>query len=135
MWQDIVARRNPNRAALRSALARLFGVDEQAVMVVEDMLEVDESAKVVCHVLTTKGDFQVLLSIYNHVDMQPDLRQGASDIAAAIGCGCLADDGTDNPYTMLLVGEGATRRVSLDVEALDDESYVLSNEPAGGGPA
>jgi hypothetical protein len=129
MWQDVLLQRAVGDSELRSALAQAFSIPDGAVAVVHSIEEIPAGHPVIAEVRDAQGDFEMALSIYTSAGMESaNPVQVIQQLCAALRTTALISDDSLDPYTMLLLGEGAEiHRVELDTESLDRrEEYRLA---------
>jgi len=115
---------------VRSALCSLLSLPAGEVAVVEnyeDLAAHAPEAKVACLVSRLSGgDFPTLLSVFEGVTADMPRIATAARFCRLLRCRCLVDDGSNNPYTFLLVDPAERcRRVGVDVGRWDRDEYVI----------
>jgi hypothetical protein len=115
---------------VRSALCALLSLPAETVAVVEsyeDLAAHAPEATVACLVARLfKGDFPTLLSLFAEIKADIPRIVTAARLCRLLRCRCLVDDGSNNPYTFLLVdAAGSCRWVSVDVDRWDRHEYVI----------
>jgi hypothetical protein len=132
IWDQLHADGVLDRAKAAAAFAAAFGIEAKEVRAVGSAYEVNfaPGTKVVLEMLTMPGEFTNRISVHLHDRFQPKLdRDGlAATIAEKLRVRVLRDDGSPNPYTMVLFHPNQKKEpVSLDVKALDaNEALVLA---------
>jgi hypothetical protein len=127
---DVVAQRRPDDEHLRSALAVVFGIPEDRVLLIEDVSGYEKSAAadVVCLSSSVEGEFTCLLSIdIARCTLPYDTReQLLQRFCELLGTSFLVPDEDINPYVFWLYSAGAVSvKVGIDADALDRDRYLI----------
>jgi hypothetical protein len=126
MWpQDILINKLLTSEQIITTVGQLFSIAPADVMVVTDIFAAPGgNFKVLCEIWSARGDFVMGLSIYPHLQLQTMASQSwVQRFAEVLNVLCLISDGTDNPYTRLLIAKGlSARHVLLDAAQLDHSS-------------
>lgn len=148
IWQDILITRDVSEGDIAAALATVFGVDDNRILVVADLVTFDgivtDDIHIICERRHVAGDFVLQLSIYLRDDPLERFIE-LNDDGTLIGrlcqiwsCAALMSDDSVAPYSWLLVrSPGDIRPVQIDSGLLDDDdAWVLVSvpEPAGAHP-
>ena len=135
IWQDILLSRTAEDDRIAAALARVFGLSDQDVAIIDDITEAEDMGDpgLICERTPIEGDFVLQLTVMPQAAAAVDLAERSEDrdlvlaLGKALGADCLiANDETENPYAYSLIrtdGEGA--QVHLDPDKLDDGRYVV----------
>jgi hypothetical protein len=134
-WEDLLIDRELTAEEQAATLADLFGVGRADVLVFESGAtpEGASAARVLCERGAVGGDFPARLSVYVDDDVPKDAesRPLVEQFCRRLNCSCLISDDSPNPYSMLLVRpDGATQRVYLDTERLDEHDEYVIDRPA-----
>jgi hypothetical protein len=137
IWRDMLIDRRPSDSELLHALAHVFQISTDTVVLFGDYGELlapePAGTRLLCERLPIEGEFRMKLGIMPvHPDQEAFARiHDDIDLLSAL-CRTLAvrgliDDGSENPYAFLLIDStGAVSRTDLDAERLDnDQLYVL----------
>ncbi len=142
IWRDILIDRRPSDDELQHALARVFSISTDAIVLFGDYSELltpePPGTRLLCERLPVEGEFRMKLGIMPVHPDQESFAQGhddtdlLSDLCRTLSVRGLIDDGTDNPYAFLMIGaDGTIVRTDLDAERLDnDQQYVLTPQVA-----
>ena len=145
IWQDILITRDVLERDIATALATVFNVHQNRVLVVANMITYDgvvtNDIFIICERRRVTGDFVLQLSIYlrdeaigRFVESRDDgvLIGKLCDIWA---CAALMSDDSIDPYSWLLVrGPNDIQPVQIDSEILDDDdAWVLASVPEAAG--
>ena len=142
IWRDILIDRRPSDDELLHALARLFQISPDSIVVFGDYSELLKperpGTRLLCERLLVDGEFRMKLGIMPvHPDQESFVRNHddttlLSDLCRTLSVRGLIDDGSDNPYAFLLIDtDGTIARTGLDAERLDnDQQYVLMPQVA-----
>jgi hypothetical protein len=129
---DVLLDRGVGKDEVRSGLCSLFGLEARQVAVVEADDELTGQVTpdlVFCRIYRLGGDFPTLLSLSEGLSACLPRVATASRLCRLLGCCCLVDDGSVNPYTFLLVDEGGqARQVAVDVDRWDSNEYVIDRD-------
>lgn len=137
IWRDILIDRQPSDSELVHALAHLFQISTDEILLFGDysQLLLDEPAgtRLLCERLPVEGEFRMKLGIMPvHPDQEAFVRthddvELVTSLCRILAVRGLIDDGSDNPYAFLLIDPNrAVSRTDLDAERLDsDGQYVL----------
>jgi hypothetical protein len=115
---------------VRSALCALLSLSAEAVAIVasyEDLAAQAPEPTAACLVARlSAGDFPTLLSLFEGITAHMPRITTAARLCQLLRCRCLVDDGSNNPYTFVLVdAAGKCRHVSVDVDRWDRHEYVI----------
>jgi hypothetical protein len=121
IWGELLVSDRASDDALRTALARMFGLPDAAVALVASMEDAPRAA-VIAEVTDAAGEFGHRIAVYVNPDiLSPALPDGARELAATLCSALLIPNDDQNPYTMTwLSPSGDCREVAVDVEALDE---------------
>jgi hypothetical protein len=127
---DIVAQRRPDDDRLRSALAVIFGIPEDRVLLIEDVSGYVESstADAVCLSSPVEGQFVCLLSIdiTRRVLPYDTCAQMLRRLCELLNISFLAPDEGIDPYIFWLYSAGSVPvRVGIDTDAFDHNRYLI----------
>lgn len=149
IWEDILITRDVPEREIAAALATVFGIPEDRVLVIADLGtytgKVTDDIGIVCDRRPVAGDFVLHLSISLRDDEFEQFVE-AHEVGVLVGrmcriwsCAALVSDDSVNPYSWLLVrGPDDIQPVHVDAETLDDtDAWVLASvpEPAGAHPS
>ena len=145
IWQDILITRDVSERDVATALATVFGIRQEQVLVITDLVtftgEVTDDFLILCERRPTTGDFVLYLSIYLRDDPLERFVE-LNDDGTLIGrlcqiwsCSALMSDDSIDPYSWLLVrGPDDIQPVQIDSEILDDDdAWVLASVPEAAG--
>ncbi|HEX5164823.1 MAG TPA: hypothetical protein VFV93_05460 [Thermomicrobiales bacterium] len=144
IWQDFLITRDVPEQEIAAALATVFNVAQDRVLVVEDLMTypgvLTDEIGIRCERQSATGDFVLSLTIYL---LNKDFEQfvEAHDDIDLIGrmcriwdCAALVSDDSLNPYSWLLVrGPDDVQPAHVDAESLDDDIWVLTAVPEAAG--
>ncbi len=135
MWpQDIFVDRNLTDNEIVTAFANILAVAPTKIYITENIADdalhgrISDEKAVLCERMQVQGDFVLRLSIYLRTPAleQLDSMSIIMRFSELLHCACLVSDDSDNPYTWLLVqGLDKIQPVSLDMERLDKEEFVV----------
>jgi hypothetical protein len=132
---DVLLDREVGKDEVLSGLCSLFGLEPGQAIAVEADEEPGEQGTpelVFCCVHRLGGDFPILLSLSEGLSAALPRIAVASSLCRLLGCRCLVDDGSVNPYTFLLVDQGGqARQVAVDVVRWDSNEYVIDRDWPG----
>jgi hypothetical protein len=133
--RDVLLDRQVSKDVIHSGLCRLFSLRPEQVTVLEGGEregDRDNAELVLCEVYRLGGDFPTLLSLWEGLSAPLPPIPTAARLCQLLGCRCLVDDGTVDPFTFLLVEQGGQARpVGVDTERCDRDEYVIDPDWPG----
>lgn len=142
IWRDILIDIRPRDVELSHALAHVFHVPTDAIVLFGDYRELlapePAGIRLLCERLPVDGEFRMKLGIMPvHSEQEAFVRDHddidlLSALCRNLSTRGLIDDGSDNPYAFLLIDtDGSVSHTNLDAERLDtDGQYVLMPQVA-----
>ena len=142
IWRDILIDRRPRDGELLDALARVFQISQDTIVLFGDYSELltpePPGTRLLCERLPVDGEFRMKLGIMPvHPDQEVFAQSHDDTVLLSALCRTLSvrgliDDGSDNPYAFLLIDtDGTIARTELDAVRLDnDHQYVLTPQVA-----
>lgn len=129
---DVLTHRVLDGQQVQAAVASLFGIPTDVVLVVSDLEQLLGNTaphrRVLCHFShIPSGDFRTLLSFHEGEFSSLPRLETARRLCSILQCDCLISGNTINPYSMVLVtSQGEAGAVALDAERLDSSNeYVI----------
>lgn len=129
--QDLLVNRVLSYSEIVKATAQVFSIREIDIFVADEVVDMPEFIKVLCILQLIEGDFRQQITFYIR---DSSLRQVETidiigkfcEIADCVGL--LPDDGSENPYSMILVKNTTTHEtVFILPDVLDEEGkYILA---------
>lgn len=136
VWQDLLLDRWIDEPALGRALATVFDVEQQRVLVVDDIADPTlavAGAKVLAERTRRQGQFPLQLSVYvrdeaewRRIEEFDETVRLVRELCALLRSSCLITGGAQDPEEDFLIRpNGDVLRVTLD----DEEFTVVATEP------
>jgi len=145
IWEDILISREVAEPDIAAALASVFGIDADRVLVIDDLGtydgDVTDGIGILCERRPVAGDFVLSLTIFLRDDVLEAFAE-AHEVGVLVGrmcliwdCAALVSDDSLNPYSWLLVrGPDDIQPVHVNAETLDDDdAWVLASVPETAG--
>ncbi len=114
--------------AIQAAVAELFAIDSQSILIIEDICDPDipvSESSMLIERQDIGGDFPLVLTLYVQEKIQIDRSSNVLDdlifLCHKLGCQALTSDLEINPYSWYLVGtDRSIHTVYVDAAKLDD---------------
>ena len=137
---DVVVERELTNDEARKAIAALFGISPDDVLIVNDLADLlnrSEKRLVLCHQWwMPAGRFRTVLSFHEGQFSSFLCLPTVLKLSAHLGSCCLIADASSNPYSMTLVSPaGDLQPVLLDSEKLEQGQYEIVCSAAVNGGA
>lgn len=124
MWDELWIEKDVSGEALRAAVTKAHGSAGDDVVVLEG-IAAQPQRKAIVEVYRTRGGGQFALRIQLDGKAPDDRRVFCAQLASALQCKVLGDDGKVNPLTFMLYEPGNAMRVALDPVQLDERAAVV----------
>jgi hypothetical protein len=130
IWEAFLTDLMITDGSIRSAVADLFEIDFQSILIVEDICDLSDLNVPRNQVLIERrnigGDFPLVLTFYIKVKLLSDYKSdelyGIMFLCHKLCCQALISDLDINPYSWYLVSvDRSIRRVYVDADKLDDK--------------
>jgi glutaredoxin-related protein len=130
-WQTIMINKDLTKNEVKRILSTIFSVDTQKIEIYKNyelVADKNESILIFCVSSIAQTDYFLRLEIYidESININDDFKL-IKEFCKLANCNILFDDGTNNPYTWLLVhSSGETENISIDIDSYDNaEEYDL----------
>lgn len=125
MWDELWIEKEVASAELATAVARAHGVEVADVVVVDGIAtELPRPAKVEVHRTRGGGQFATRIQLGGTAPM--DRRVFCAQLASALSCKVLGDDGHVNPCTFMLYEPGNATRVAVEPQQIEQHAPVIT---------
>ncbi len=124
-WQTLMINKELTKNEIKNILSQLFHIDIDKIDIykkVDELAEMNEDILIFCISSIAKTDYFLRLDIYvdDKIKIEDDLIK-VKNFCKLANCDSLFDDGTENPYTWLLVHKtGIIEQISIDIDKYDD---------------
>ncbi len=125
IWEAILFETCPDEAAIRGALAAVFGVSSLSVGVVRSTEASTGSASVRVEMIPVRGDFACMVTVaIDDALIGVDPLSGVVRVCTLLGTSAFASDGSDDSCSGLLIdATGRTQHAELDPDAEERGEY------------
>jgi hypothetical protein len=126
---DMLLNENASAQMIQDALASIFGLSANAVLVLDECPEekIQSSVRIICLRIPVIGDFSVHLSVdFIGLDVTVDPMLIVRRVARHLGVACFLPGTKDNPYEMIKIfPSGEFCSVFLRASDFEDGEYSL----------